>query len=114
VRLILALTVFMASLGVVTSGRLVVPRDLRVTANGSDDERCFPGDVNKPIRWCPPSDKKRLPPVSLGGQPIVPSPCSVSAPLVSRGGVVRVAPVVRPTGDATRLASPRAPPGFPS
>jgi hypothetical protein len=113
VRLILALTVFVASLGVVTSGRLVVPRDLRISANG-DDEHCFPADVNKPISWSPPSDKKRLAPVSLGGQLIVPSPSSALAPLVSRGGVVRVAPVVRPAGDATRLASPRAPPCFPS
>jgi hypothetical protein len=114
VRSVLALTVFVASLGVVTSGRLPVPREVRITSTGSGPEPGFTAIVHSPVRWSPAAHQKRPAPLPIGGRTAflgAPSPTPFPAGWIA---IASLAPTPHVERVASGPASPRAPPRRPA
>jgi hypothetical protein len=113
VRLILALAVFAASLGVATSWRLSGPRDARLAAGGTDPELQLEVIVDAAVRWSSVAHKKRSAPTPGGLRPaLLTLPTAVPRP-AGWVATVRFAVAVQSGRAASFPASPRAPPRSP-
>jgi len=110
VRLILALAVFVASLGVATSGRLPGPRDARLTTGGTGPDREFAVIVDAAVRWSSVAYKKRTAPTPSGMRPAVLSLPTVVPRPEGWVATVSLTPAVHLGNAASFPSSPRAPP----
>lgn len=113
VRVILALAVFGASLGVVPSGRLPATGDLRISASGGQ-EPSLTAIVQPPVRWSPAPHKKRPLPPPSGGHPALVGVLAVTQPGDGWTVAVEVPHAPRADRPSRRPASPRAPPRLPA
>ncbi|HEY3358366.1 MAG TPA: hypothetical protein VGQ83_34275 [Polyangia bacterium] len=108
-RLILAIAVFLGSLGVATSGRLPGPRTARLTTSGSGQDHLFVAITDAPVRWTSALLKKRPTPTPVS-RPAAPA-AHFSIPTPDRASrAVLPLPAAHAGGAASRPASPRAPP----